>query len=108
MEVIKNNKFYIRKKRMKDFSGEGKFEFKINNPIKLFNKVVEIRTYFSREELLEKIRERISKTVVSVIKEQNNEYIFDETAVKNSIDIFKEYGIKIISCDINSYKSQLN
>lgn len=100
MNVITNNKFYIRRKRKNDFYGEGEFEFKIDNPIKLFNKVIEIRTFYSREELLEKIRERISKIVVSVIKEQENEYTLDETAVKDNIDIFKEYGIKIVSCNM--------
>ena len=108
MNVITNNKFYIRKKHKNDFYGEGDFEFKISNPIKLFNKVVEIRTFYSREELLEKIRERISKIVVSVIKEQENEYILDSTAIREKIDIFKDYGIKIVSCNINDIEFKKN
>ena len=108
MNVITNNKFYIRKKHKNDFYGEGDFEFKISNPIKLFNKVVEIRTFYSREELLEKIRERISKIVVSVIKEQENEYILDSTAIREKIDIFKDYGIKIVLCNINDIEFKKN
>lgn len=104
MEVIKRNKFYITKKRKNNFYGEGEFEFKIDNPIKLFNRVIEIRTFYSREELLEKIRERISKIVVSVIKEKEDEYTFDEAVVQEKINIFKEYGIKIVSCNFENLK----
>ena len=88
------------KKHKNDFFGEGEFHFKIDNPIKLFNKVIQIRTFYSREELLEKLREKISKIAVSVIKQQENEYTFDETAMLKNIDIFKEYGIKIVFCNI--------
>ena len=102
MQVISNNKFYIKKKHKNDFFGEGEFQFRIDNPIKLFNKVIEIRTFYSREELLEKIRERISKITISVIKEHRNEYTFDETVIRNNIDVFKDYGIKIVSCNIEN------
>lgn len=104
MKVITNNKFYIKNKHKNDFYGEGEFCFKIINPIKLFNKVVEIRTFYSREELLEKIRERISKIAVSVIKEQENEYTLDETAMLKNIDIFKKYGVKMVSVNLQNIK----
>ena len=100
MDIIINNKFYISKRHKNHFFGEGEFHFKIDNPIKLFNKVIQIRTFYSREELLEKLREKISKIAVSVIKQQENEYTFDETAMLKNIDIFKEYGIKIVFCNI--------
>lgn len=100
--IIENNKFYINKNHNKEFYGEGNFEFIVQNPIKLFNKVIQIRSYYSREELLEQIRERISKIMISVIKDNEDEYILDETYIESNINIFNEYGIKIISCDMKN------
>lgn len=84
------------------FFGDGSFDFQIESPLKLFNKVIEVRSYYSREELLEQIRERISNIVTSVIKENENEYIIEEALINSSINIFKEYGIKIVSSDIKN------
>ena len=102
MALITGNKFYLKKKHKNDFYGEGTFNFQIEKPLKLFNKVIEVRNYYSREELLEQIRERISKIVTSVIKNQENAYIIEEESINSSIDIFKEYGIKIVSSDIKN------
>lgn len=77
------------------------FEFQIEQPIKLFNKVIQVRSYYSREELLEQIRERITKIVTLFIKEHPEEYKIKEEAIRSSINIFKEYGIKIVGWDIN-------
>lgn len=101
MSIITNNKYYIKKKYKNKFYGEGNFDFQIENPLKLFNKVIEVRSYYSREELLEQIRERISKIVISVIKEYGNEYILEEY-INSSVNIFKEYGIKIVSSDMKN------
>ena len=102
MNTITHNKFYIKKKRKNNFYGEGSFEFKIESPLKLFNKVIEVRNCYSREELLEQIRERISKIVTSVINEHKTEYIIEEEYINSSLNIFKEYGIKIVSSDIKN------
>lgn len=102
MDIITNNKFYIKKKHKNNFYGDGTFDFRIENPLKLFNKVIEVRSYYSREELLEQIRERISKIVISVIKSCANEYIIEEEYINSSVNIFKEYGIKIVSSDIKN------
>ena len=102
MEIITGNKFYIKKKHKNDFYGEGSFDFQIENPLKLFNKVIEVRNYYSREELLEQIRERISKIVTTVIKNSTNAYIIEEENINSSVNIFKEYGIKIVSSDIKN------
>lgn len=102
MAMITGNKFYIKKKHKNDFYGEGTFQFQIEKPLKLFNKVIEVRNYYSREELLEQIREKISKIVTSVIKNQTNAYIIEEESILSSIDIFKEYGIKIVSSDVKN------
>lgn len=100
MNVITNNKFYIKKKYKNEFFGEGTFEFKIDNTIKFFNKVIDVRTFYTREELVEQIRERISKNVIRVLKDCNSEYIIDNETLNSNLDIFKDYGIKIISSDI--------
>lgn len=100
-EVITGNKFYLKKKHKNNFYGEGTFDFQIENPLKLFNKVIEIRNYYSKEELLEQIRERISKIVTSVIKNSSNAYIIEDN-INSSVNIFKEYGIKIVSSDIKN------
>lgn len=100
-EVITGNKFYLKKKHKNNFYGEGSFDFQIENPLKLFNKVIEIRNYYSKEELLEQIRERISKIVTSVIKNSSNAYIIEDN-INSSVNIFKEYGIKIVSSDIKN------
>ena len=50
MDIITANKFYIKKKHKNNFYGEGTFDFQIENPLKLFNKVIEVRNYYSREE----------------------------------------------------------
>lgn len=102
MNVITSNKFYIKKKHKNFFYGEGTFEFKIDNTIKFFNKVIDVRTYYTREELLEQIRERITKIVISVLKECENEYIIDEENIDSSLNIFKEYGIRILSSNIKN------
>ena len=100
--IITNNKFYIKKKRKNNFYGEGTFDFQIDNPLKLLNKVVKVRNYYSREELLEQIRERITKIVIEVIKSKENEYIIDEEHVNSSVNIFNEYGIKIVNSSIKN------
>lgn len=102
LNLITGNKFYLKKKRRKDFYGEGTFDFQIESPLKFFNKVIQVRNYYSREELLEQIRERISKIVTSVIKEQESAYKIEEDVIDSSINIFKEYGIKIVSSDIKN------
>lgn len=102
MNTICNNKFYIKKKHKYDFFGEGTFDFQIENPLKLFNKVIQVRSCYSREELLEQIRERISKIVIAFIKEHEGEYDIKEEAIESSVNIFKEYGIKIVSSDIKN------
>lgn len=94
MNVITDNKFYIKKKRKNKFYGEGDFDFRIENPLKLFNKVIQVRNYYSREELLEQIRERISKIVVSAIKQNG---VSNADYINTSLDVFREYGIKIVS-----------
>lgn len=106
MKPITKNKFYIPKKHRKSFYGEGEFEFQIVNPLKLFNKVVEIRKNYSREELLEQIRERLTKNVITVIKQQKNEYGIKEETMNASVDVFKEYGIKINLTDIKKIQFQ--
>lgn len=102
MDIITANKFYIKKKHKNNFYGEGTFDFQIENPLKLFNKVIEVRNYYSREELLEQIRERISKIVTSVIKNHTNTYIIEEENLNSSVNIFKEYGIKIVASNIKN------
>lgn len=102
LKIINGNKFYIKKKHRSDFYGEGIFDFQIEKPIKLFNKVIQVRSYYSREELLEQIREKISKVVTSVIKNQPEAYIIEEEVINSSINIFKEYGIKIVSSDLKN------
>ncbi len=100
--IITNNKFYLKKKHNSDFYGEGCFDFQIEKPLKFFNKVIEVRSYYSREELLEQIRERISKIVTLFIKEHKDEYLIKEEMIRSSLDIFKEYGIKIVSSDMRN------
>ncbi len=101
LNIITHNKIYLKKKFMNHFQGEGMFEFQIEQPIKLFNKVIQVRSYYSREELLEQIRERITKIVTLFIKEHPEEYKIKEEAIRSSINIFKEYGIKIVGWNIN-------
>ena len=104
MNIITGNHFYIKKKHNTDFYGEGTFDFVIENPVKFFNEVIQIKTFYSREELLERIRERISKIVTAVIKENKTAYIIDEDMINSAVNIFKNYGIKIISSNINDIK----
>lgn len=108
MNIITNNKFYIKKKYKNHFYGEGTFDFQIENPLKLFNKVIEIRSYYSREELLEQIRERVSKIVTEVIKEHEYEYIIEEDCINSSVNIFREYGIKIVYSDLKNIQFKKN
>lgn len=98
--TITGNKFYLKKKHKNDFFGEGSFDFEIEKPLKLLNKVIQVRSYYSREELLEQIRERISKIVTSFIKKHENELILKEEMIRSSVDIFKEYGIKIVASNM--------
>ena len=104
--MLFRSKFYIPKKHRNSFYGEGEFEFQIVNPLKLFNKVVEIRKNYSREELLEQIRERLTKNVITVIKQQKNEYGIKEETMNASVDVFKEYGIKINLTDVKKIQFQ--
>ena len=100
--LITNNKFYIPKKYKNNFFGEGEFEFQIVNPVKLFNKVIEVRSFYSREELLEQVRERISKIATEVIKRQENEYFINEEISVSSRNVLNEYGIRIMGADIKN------
>lgn len=96
LDIIVNNKFYINKKNVR---GEGIFDFKIDNPIKFFKKVITVWTYYSREELLEQIREKIAKIIISIIKEENGTYILNSNDIYSRLNVFQEYGIIITFCD---------
>lgn len=96
LDIIVNNKFYINKKNM---NGEGIFDFRIDNPIKFFNKVITVRTYYSREELLEQIREKIAKIIISIIKEENGTYTFKDEDIYIRLNVFEKYGVTITFCD---------
>lgn len=100
--IILGNKFYIKKKHKNNFYGEGSFDFQIENPIRFFNKVIKVRNYYSKEELLEQIREKVSKIVISLIKNQTDEYKIEEEMIASSVNVFKEYGIKIVASDIKN------
>ncbi len=64
--------------------------------------MIEVRSFYSREELLEQVRERISKIATEVIKKQGNEYFINEEIIVSSRNILNEYGIKIMGADIKN------
>lgn len=124
-EVIKNNKYLISNPiKYTDFSSkepieifisiEGLYDFKIENPKMFLSKVIGLRHHYSKQELIEKIRKYVLKSIEKGINELSEEYklgIDDlpENSKKLEIKLKQneydakllEYGVKLTYFDIN-------
>ncbi len=85
--VIQNNKYYIKKPieyidwtfaeepLVIKIKGEGKFDFQIVDPLSfLENMVIGLRTHYSKQELIEQIRNYIVNSIIKGITEVSNAY----------------------------------
>lgn len=93
---------------------EGFYNFKVENPKELLSKVIGLRKYFSKQELIEKIRKYVLKSITEGINELANEYKLDinelpENSKKLEIKLKQneydkkllEYGVKLTYFDID-------
>lgn len=96
---------------------EGHYDFKIENPKMFFSKIIGIRKYFTKQELIEKIRKYVLKSIEKGINEVLEEYNLDikdlpenskklELKIKeNEYDVkLLEYGVKLTYFDIDNIK----
>lgn len=96
---------------------EGFYDFKIENPKMLFSKVIGLRTHFSKQELIEKIRKFILNSIEEGINEISKEYKLDintltskskelEVRLKQNEHDLKllEYGVKLTYFDITNFE----
>ena len=123
--VIENNKYLISNPiKYIDFSNndpieifislEGKYDFKIENPKMFLSKVIGLRHHYSKQELIEKIRMYVLKSIEKGINEISEEYKLSiddlpENSKKLEIKLKQneydakllEYGVKLTYFDIN-------
>ncbi len=94
---------------------EGYYDFKIENPKMFFSKIIGIRKHFTKQELIEKIRKYVLKSIEKGINDILQEYNLDiKDLPKNSKKLelklkeneydkkLLEYGVKLINFDINN------
>lgn len=127
-ELIKHNKYVMnnpikyrdwksKKNKQIYIKIEGFYDFKIENPKKLLSKVIGLRAHFSKEELIEKIRNYILSSIEKGINEISEEYKLDiEDLPENSKNLeiklkqneydkkLLEYGVKLTYFDIDNLK----
>ena len=129
LSPLTNNKYIFNKpikyidwennKRTKKYIKlDGRYDFKIENPQIFLSKVIGLRTHFTKQELIEKVRIYILSSIEEGINEICTEYKLDiDTLVKNSkeleIDLqnnkydekLLEYGIKLTYFDIENVQT---
>lgn len=124
--IIENNKYYIKEPieyidwtypdepLMTKIKGEGIFSFQIIDSMKfLKNMVIGLRNHYSKQELIEQIRNYIVNSIINGINEVSNEYKINineicekskDMEIKLSTNIYDEKllekGIKITFFDI--------
>lgn len=127
-ELIKHNKYVMNNPiKYKDWKSkknkqiyikiEGFYDFKIEDPKKLLSKVIGLRAHFSKQELIEKIRNYILSSIEKGINEISEEYKLDiEDLPENSKNLeiklkqneydkkLLEYGVKLTYFDIDNLK----
>lgn len=112
---IKNLEFNESRSKEKYVYLEGHYNFKIENHKKFFSKIIGIRKYFTKQELIEKIRKYVLKSIEKGINDILQEYNLD---IKELPENFKklelklkeneydtkllEYGVKLTYFDISS------
>lgn len=126
--IIENNKYLISNPiKYIDFSRnepleifislEGRYDFKIENPKMFLSKVIGLRHHYSKQELIEKIRMYVLKSIEKGINEISEEYKLSienlpENSKKLEINLKQneydrkllEYGIKLTYFDINKFE----
>ena len=96
---------------------EGYYDFKIENPKMFLSKIIGIRKHFTKQELIEKIRKYILKSIEKGINEISEEYKLNiedlpEKSKKLEIKLKQneydekllEYGVKLTYFDINKFE----
>lgn len=122
--VITNNKYFINDPiKYVDFSNEasdvlikleGNYDFRIENPKEFLGKIIGLRKRFPKQELVEKIRKYVLKSIEEGINEISQEYKLNvndlpenskqlEIKLKQNKydDKLLEYGVKLTYFDIN-------
>lgn len=126
--VIRHNKYFIsdpiKYKNWKDekeveifINLEGYYDFKIIDPKMLLSKIIGLRRYFTKQELIEKVRKYIVSSIEEGINEISEEYKLDiDTLTQNSDKLevklkqneydrkLEEYGIKLTYFDIKKFE----
>lgn len=126
--VIKHNKYFINDPiKYKNWENneeteifinlEGYYDFEIVNPRMLLSKIIGLRNYFTKQELIEKVRKYIINSIEEGINEISEEYKLNiDTLAENSekleiklkqneYDIkLLEYGIKLTYFDIKKFR----
>lgn len=122
--IISHNRYFINNPiKYMDFTNknseifikiEGYYDFKIENPKEFFSKVIGLRSHFSKQELIEKVRKYILKSIEEGINEISQEYKLNiddlpENSKKLEIKLKQneydkkllEYGVKLTYFDIS-------
>lgn len=94
---------------------EGYYDFKIEHPKMFFSKIIGIRKHFTKQELIEKIRKYVLKSIEKGINDILQEYNLDikdlpENSKKLELKLKEneydkkllEYGVKLINFDISN------
>ena len=117
--IIKQNKYNIQKLKLGRHNIKiiGKYEFYIDKPEKFLSRVIGLRKYYSKQELIEQIRmyiiKSIEKRIEFVSKDDyidseiiNNFYLEQNELVQNEFDKkMLEYGIILNSFNIEKIET---
>ncbi len=114
---VKNIKFIENNSKEKYVYLEGYYDFKIENHKMFFSKIIGIRKHFTKQELIEKIRKYVLKSIEKGINEILLEYNLNikelpENSKKLELRLKEneydkkllEYGVKLTYFDISNLK----
>lgn len=114
--IIKNNKLLINKLHVdKKINVSIEYDFKIENFKNFLNKIIGLRKLYTKQEIIEKVREHVTNSIKTRIINELEEYNLDIEKLlqvnKNIEDINEydtkllEYGVKLISYKITDYET---
>ncbi len=114
--IIKNNKLLINKLNInKKINISIEYDFKIENFKNFLNKIIGLRKLYTKEEIIEKVREHVTNSIKTRIINELEEYNLDIEKLlqvnknikgENEYDTkLLEYGVRLISYKITDYET---
>ncbi len=114
--IIKNNKLLINKLHVdKKINVSIEYDFKIENFKNFLNKIIGLRKLYTKQEIIEKVREHVTNSIKTRIINELEEYNLDIEKLlqvnkniedENEYDTkLLEYGVRLINYKITDYET---